>query len=92
MTNQQIRDKMGRAAVFEQLAEEAAELSHAALKYARVLRGENPTPVTAQEATEALVDELSDVTLCADVAGILPDLQQMYEKRVRWCRRLEGEV
>ena len=91
MTNQQIRDKMGRAAVYEQLAEEAAELAQAAIKYARVLRGESPTPVPAQEAMDAIVDELSDVTLCADVAGVLPDLTQMYEKRERWCRRLNGK-
>ena len=38
-------EKIGTSAKLEQLAEEAAELSQAALKLARVLRGENPTPV-----------------------------------------------
>ena len=33
-------EKIGKAAMLEQLAEEAAELSQAALKLARVLRGE----------------------------------------------------
>ena len=36
-------EKKWKTAMLEQLAEEAAELSQAALKLARVLRGENPT-------------------------------------------------
>lgn len=47
MTNQQIRDKVGRPAIAEQAAEEAAELGKEALKYARAIRGENPTPIAA---------------------------------------------
>ena len=42
-------EKIGTPAMLEQLAKEAAELSQAALKLARVLRGENPTPVTRRE-------------------------------------------
>lgn len=33
----------------EQLAEEATELDKAALKLARIYRGENPTPVTESQ-------------------------------------------
>lgn len=40
-----IVEKIGEAARWEQLAEECAELGHAALKVARILRGENPAPV-----------------------------------------------
>lgn len=89
MTNQQIRDAVGKAALFEQLAEEAAELAHAALKYARIIRGENPTPVNGNEAFAAVIDEISDVTLCADICGAQPDLNIMYEKRSRWVERIE---
>lgn len=39
---------IGKAAMLEQLAEEAAELAQAALKCARIERGENPTPVTME--------------------------------------------
>lgn len=47
--------------MLEQLAEEAAELSQAALKLARVLRGENPTTVTRKEARKHLTEEYTDV-------------------------------
>lgn len=40
-----IISKIGLPATLEQLAEEAAELSQAALKVARIIRRENPTPV-----------------------------------------------
>ena len=39
-----IIDSIGLPAVLEQLAEECSELAQASLKYARLLRGENPTP------------------------------------------------
>ena len=39
-----VLDMIGTAAALEQLAEESAELAQAALKTARKLRGENPTP------------------------------------------------
>ena len=89
MTNNQIREAVGKAALYEQLAEEAAELAHAALKYARILRGENPTPVNGNEAFAAVIDEVSDVTLCADICGAPPDLTIMYNKRKRWTERIE---
>lgn len=43
-----ILEMIGTAALLEQLAEESAELAQAALKMARKLRGENPTPKPAQ--------------------------------------------
>ena len=46
-------EKIGKPAMLEQLAEEAAELSQAALKLARVIRNENPTPVTAMSQSMA---------------------------------------
>jgi hypothetical protein len=50
--NFSIVGKIGLPATLEQLAEECAELSQAALKLARLHRGENPTPVTEQEAAK----------------------------------------
>ena len=50
MIEAEIAKKLTKAAVLEQMSEEAAELAQAALKYARILRGENPTPVTEREA------------------------------------------
>ena len=53
-------EKIGTPAMLEQLAEEAAELSQAALKLARVLRGENPTPVTRREVRKHLIEEYDE--------------------------------
>ena len=47
-----------------QLAEEAAELSQAALKLRRALTGTNPTPVPVGEAFDNLLGELADVAVC----------------------------
>lgn len=88
MTNQKIRDIIGRPAAVEQLAEECNELAHATLKYSRTLRQENPTPVTMEEAWERVREEFADVLVCADVVGLQPDLKLMYEKRMRWVDRL----
>ena len=59
-----IIEQVGLPAVLEQLAEECSELAQASLKYARLLRGENPTPKTEQECLEALTEEMADVELC----------------------------
>lgn len=88
MTNQQIRDIIGRPAAVEQLAEECMELGHALMKYSRALRKQNPTPVTMEEAWDNCKNEFSDVLVCADVVGLQPDLKLMYEKRQRWIERL----
>ena len=60
-----IAEKIGQAALLEQTAEEAAELSHAALKLARILRGENPTPVDAVNARKALSARSTRICRCA---------------------------
>lgn len=48
----QVIEAIGLPAVLEQCAEELAELTQAALKMARKLRGENPTPMTHAQAAE----------------------------------------
>ena len=77
----------------EQLAEECAELGHAALKLARILRGENPTPVSEAEAREALVREIADVMVCTDAltdTRMLRDIEtHCTEKKDRWEQRLK---
>ena len=82
-------EKIGKAAMLEQLAEEAAELSQAALKLARVLRGENPTPVTEDEAKEHLIEEYTDVFQCASELLIPVDWQQINDKAERFLDRWE---
>lgn len=58
---------IGMAAAYEQLAEECIELAHAALKMARVIRKENPTPVDESHARGKIFEELGDVMNALDV-------------------------
>ena len=84
-----IASRVGIEAMYEQLAEEASELAHAALKMARVLRGVNPTPVTLDAATAKVLEEYADVTLCARMLNLYASNIQMQEKLLRWRDRLE---
>ena len=89
-----IIDSIGLPAVLEQLAEECSELAQASLKYARLLRGENPTPKTEQECLESLTEEMADVELCNSLlmGGDCVDFDTVMElievKDKRWHERL----
>lgn len=87
-----IVDQIGEAAALEQLAEEASELSKAALKLARIIRGENPTPVDFDTAFRSFLEELGDTRLCAKVLedryGPLDTLEGEKRKLKRWKHRL----
>ena len=61
MTNEEVVSVIGEPAIFELLAEECSELAHSSLKMARVMRGENPTPVTPSLAKVTLLEELADI-------------------------------
>ena len=80
--------KIGYAAAFEQLAEECAELGHAALKLARILRKENPTPVTYDDAMEKCIEEAGDVVTCLELLVHIDD-EKRKEKIERWKKRLK---
>lgn len=82
-------EKIGTPAMLEQMAEEAAELSQALLKLSRIKRGENPTPVTEEEAWKHLVEEYTDVVQCAAELQIPVDWQQISEKSERFRKRWE---
>lgn len=85
-----ILETIGEPAVLEQLAEECTELAQAALKLSRILREENPTPVSRKEARERLVDEKQDVMNCLYVHG---NVGLNYEKLKRWEDRIrEGQA
>ena len=78
-------DKLGEAELLDQYAEELTEEAKAALKLARVLRGNNPTPVKEMDARKSLIEEFSDIVNCARDLGLKPseDLIQMKQKRFR---------
>ena len=54
---------IGTPALCEGLAEEMTEAAHAALKLARILRGENPTPVAYVGACQNLTEEIIDILI-----------------------------
>lgn len=95
--NAKILAAVGEPAVLEGLAEECAELAKAALKLARIKRGENPTPVPLETAKLNFIEEVGDVHCYLEtLARLYPiryaDLLHMVElKRARFVRRLEGE-
>jgi hypothetical protein len=74
--------------LLDQLAEECTELAHAALKASRILRAENPTPVTPHEAESMVIEEWTDLCLVADVIGLNLD-EDIYDAKLkRWQSRL----
>ena len=88
--------EIGLPAVLEQTAEEAAELSKACLKLARVIRGENPTPVTYDEALKDVKEESTDVSVCLSVLDWYSDvhvhgsdyIKTYNQKTKRWMERI----
>lgn len=85
-------EKIGTPAMLEQMAEEAAELAQAALKLARVLRAENPTPVTLEEAKMNLTEEFTDVQHCAGELKLETDWRQIDAKNRRFKQRMDEMV
>lgn len=93
-----IQEKVTTEELLAQLAEEAAELAHAALKLRRVYDGTNPTPTTESAALDNLHEEIADVKLLVKMLGLdSPHVNAfhthiMQEKLARWARRLEGRA
>lgn len=97
MSNKEyIKSRLSNRALLEQLAEEAAEVSQAALKLIRTMpNSENPTPVTFNEACENLTDELYDVVIAADILGLTLSTKQIpdnHPKVVRWAERIRAKL
>lgn len=76
-----------------QLAEEASELSKAALKLRRALDGKNPTPVTVLDALYDLHEEMADALLCMVIVGLdeISAEQFIRTKIQRWYDRIQSE-
>lgn len=83
-----IKDNISEASLYEQLAEECCELAHACLKKARVLRGENPTPVTSEQASQNVIEELTDICVASEVLGLYADTDIFWDKMERWAGRI----
>lgn len=75
------------------IQEECAELIAAIAKYKRVIDGTNVTPVTQEEASDHINEEVADTLLCIETwlnhtndYQAINDIKQ--EKYDRWIRRL----
>ena len=89
-----IKSHVSKKELLAQLAEEATELAHAALKYRRALDDENPTPVSRNEAFKNLIEEIDDVALCLDTLSFKWRVEfnslQREQKLNRWVERLNN--
>lgn len=100
MTNLEfIQDRVTYGEQLAQLAEEAIELGHAALKLRRALDCSNPTPVRFEDALSSFREEMADVRLCLQVLGYdhpTTAVQEIMQAKLdRWATRLrekEGNV
>ena len=93
--NEHIVEYIGEAALLEQTAEEASELSQACLKMARKIRGENPTPKDTNDILENLNEEIADVILCCNelvdariASDILENLNEEIADVILYCNEL----
>lgn len=87
----EIHTLLGCCELLAGMAEEAAELSQAALKLRRTIDKSNPTPVNTGEASHNLNEEFADVVLCAAALGLDREEVERFirEKAARWSMRLE---
>ena len=92
--NMTIIKQIPRRERLEALAEEANELSQAALKVIRAEKlSQNPTPKTEDEARTTLLEEFYDVLICALALGIIiPGEETLLNnfKVKRWADRIKG--
>lgn len=84
-----MREKIGDAAMYEQLAEECTELAKAALKKARYLRGENPVFKSLVDIDKNLIEEYTDVMICITELDIHVDEKVFNMKMDRFADRWE---
>lgn len=89
-----IQEKVPQAELLAQLAEECAELGHAALKLRRTMVAGNPTPISPMEADAKFWEEAADVMLILNLLNIADQEDRlqltMRTKLARWQQRLSN--
>ena len=85
---EEIQEAVGAPAILEGLAEEAIELAHAALKTARILRGENPTDARYENAWAAMTEEFTDLAIYSHILGLSIDYDLYCGKKERMVERI----
>lgn len=93
-----VREHLRETEILAQLAEKAAELAQAALKYRRTIDRENtnPTTTTAVDAYNNLIEKIGDVVCCLGALGVHVHTNRLIfnsaaAKLERWVKRLEAE-
>ena len=92
-----VQEHLDQEEILTQFAEEAAEMAQAALKLRRAYTGVNPTPISAKEAYQGLLEEIADVYNCIAALGFDRGIDRMTvsriasEKMTRWAERLEDK-
>lgn len=85
-----IREYLSKEELLAALAEEAAELSQAALKLRRALDYTNVTPVSIYECEKNFIEEIQDVNNCIRALGY--ESIGLNERKIkRWITRLEDD-
>lgn len=92
-----IANNISELAVLMALAEEASELSKAAMKLARA-KGllDNPTPISVAQAEAGLVEEYNDVLNCVTILdkvsglSLKDDFALRPSKYLRWAERIKN--
>jgi NTP pyrophosphatase (non-canonical NTP hydrolase) len=91
-----IREHVPLEELLAQLAEEATELAHAALKVRRAYSDTNPTPTPSAQAWEDLTEEIADVELLLQVLDMdRPTPKRLtirHAKLERWVGRIEDRI
>ena len=93
-----ISKNISELAVLMALAEEASELSKAAIKLARA-KGllDNPTPISVEQAEADLIEEYNDLLICVGVLNKMPslticvDVDLRKRKCSRWAERIKRQ-
>lgn len=79
-----------------QLAEEASELSQAALKMQRLFMPMNKPRKTYAECVDNVYEEIADILVCLDVLGISHSADEINrirrEKEQRWARGIRRKT
>ena len=84
-----LKKDISSATLYEQLAEECAELIQACVKKSRYLRKENPPRKTIEEIDESLQEEVTDVYLVCLLLNMYLNTDLLEEKANRWAKILE---
>ena len=89
-----IFEEIGGTELLCGLAEEAGELSQAALKLRRAINRKNPTPKTIDECSHDILEEIADCELILELLGYMePSMIEIRreikkQKEERWKQRI----